>query len=57
MKLQLVARHLRDDQDNIVEEGDDVVALFERMKLEMEADKDQGSDWRFSIRPDEEAYA
>ncbi|WP_181176979.1 MULTISPECIES: hypothetical protein [unclassified Mesorhizobium] len=56
MKLQLIARHIRDDQDNILELDDDVVALLERMKLEIEENKSEGSNWRFAITPTKEAY-
>ncbi|MCV0350156.1 MAG: hypothetical protein K5863_08775 [Nitratireductor sp.] len=59
MKLQLVARHLRDDVDRVVEEVDDVSqvqTLLQTMEREIAEDRAQGSNWRMSIRPAEDTY-
>ncbi|MDV2965547.1 hypothetical protein RZ532_06155 [Nitratireductor aquimarinus] len=59
MKLQLIARHLRDDVDRVVEEVDDVSqvqTLLQTMEREIAEDRDQGSNWRMSIRPTEDTY-
>lgn len=59
MKLQLVARHLRDDEDIVIEKVDhhaNIWSLFDRMKQEIEADKAEGSNWRYSITPTEDTY-
>ncbi|WP_353640776.1 hypothetical protein [Mesorhizobium sp. WSM2239] len=61
MKLQLVARHLRDDQDLVVEDAgvvDDVnvAILISHMEAEIEANRAEGANWRFSIQPIEETY-
>lgn len=59
MRLQLIARHLRDDQAFVIEEVDDetnLLILIERMEQEIEDDRSEGSNWRYSIQPTEEAY-
>ncbi|TPL42655.1 hypothetical protein [Mesorhizobium sp. B2-4-5] len=59
MKLRLIARHIRDDQDYEIEDIDpdaDVQTLLSRMEEEIEANRAEGSNWRFSIQPTEEAY-
>ncbi|WP_181173138.1 hypothetical protein [Mesorhizobium sp. B2-4-1] len=59
MKLRLIARHIRDDQDYEIEDIDpdaDVQTLLSRMEEEIKANRAEGSNWRFSIQPTEEAY-
>ncbi|RWP44258.1 MAG: hypothetical protein EOR04_04890 [Mesorhizobium sp.] len=59
MRLQLIARHLRDDQDHVIEEVDsevNVQILISHMEQEIEGDRPAGSNWRYSIQPTEEAY-
>lgn len=57
MRLKLIARHIRDDQDYELEESDYVDLLIERMRHEIEENKPEGSNWRYSIIPTDEAYA
>lgn len=56
MILRLVARHIRDDQDYELEESEYVDLLLERMRHEIEANKAEGSNWRYSIQPHEDEY-
>ncbi|WP_292549633.1 hypothetical protein [Mesorhizobium sp.] len=56
MKLQLIARHLRDDQDHEIAWSDDPVALVRRMAEEIESNRSEGSNWRYAITPTNEEY-
>ncbi|RWI48384.1 MAG: hypothetical protein EOR34_10730 [Mesorhizobium sp.] len=59
MRLKLIARHIRDDQDYEIDDIDpdaDVQTLLSRMEEEIEANRAEGSNWRFSIVPHEEVY-
>lgn len=59
MRLKLIARHIRDDQDYEIEDIDpdaDVQTLLSRMEEEIEANRAEGSNWRFSIIAHEDEY-
>jgi len=60
MKLQLIARHLRDDVDHVIAEVDheaNIGLLVDRMEDEIEDNRSEGSNWRYSIQPTDEAYS
>lgn len=59
MRLQLIARHLRDDQDHVIAEVGDarhVSLLIDQMVDEIAANRSEGANWRYSIVPTEEVY-
>lgn len=58
MILQLIARHIRDDQDQVLEETGsyNVEYLVGRMREEILSNKAEGSNWRFSIVAHEDEY-
>ncbi|RWD47450.1 hypothetical protein [Mesorhizobium sp.] len=59
MKLQLIGRHIRDDQDFVVSEVNsevNILILISLMEQKIEEDRPEGSNWRYSIQPTEEAY-
>ncbi|TGS52679.1 MULTISPECIES: hypothetical protein [unclassified Mesorhizobium] len=59
MRLKLIGRHIRDDQDYEIEEIDsevNVQILLSKMEEEIEANRAEGSNWRYSIIAHEDTY-
>ncbi|MEI4482250.1 MULTISPECIES: hypothetical protein [unclassified Phyllobacterium] len=59
MKLQLIARHLRDNVDHVIDEVDSessIDLLVASMKTEIETNHSERSNWRYYIKPTEETY-
>lgn len=59
MKLQLIARHIRDDVDHVIREVKDernASILIDTIEEKLEEDRPDGFNWRYSIVPADENY-